>query len=79
MNIKEERKRLGLKQYQMARVVGLATENYNKYENGKAPLSEWRYNLACQFFKDYEKISEEKENLIKYYEQKSIDIKKKQI
>lgn len=79
MNIKEERKKLGIKQYQMARVVGLATENYNKAENGKAPLSDWRYNIACQFIIEYKKLAEDLENLIKCYEQKSIDIKKKQI
>lgn len=79
MNIKEERKKLKIKQYQMARVVGLATENYNKVENGKAQWTEWRYNLACQFIVEYKKLSEDLENLIQSYEKKSIDIKKKQI
>lgn len=77
MNIKEERKRLGLKQYQMARVVGLAKENYNKMEKGKFPMPEYRYNLICDFLRDYSKIYELIERLIKSYENKSIDIKEK--
>lgn len=67
MNIKEKRKSLGLKQREMAEVVNLTVENYNRTEKGTYILTADRQQKAIAFMNDYEKIYNEKVELINYY------------
>lgn len=67
MNIKEKRKSLGLKQREIAEVVNLTVENYNRTEKGTYVLTVDRQQKAIDFMNDYEKIYNEKVELINYY------------
>lgn len=71
MTFKEKRKLLGLTQAEVARVAGIYKENYNRFENGKSKMITKRKELVLEFFKEYESMVEEKENLIKKYEKKA--------
>ena len=64
---KELRKKYNLTQEQIARVVNLATSNYNKVENGKFVLTEDRKKKLSKFYKEYSKIYEKIEKLLKKY------------
>ena len=64
---KEIRKKYNLTQKQIAQVVHLAIENYNKVENGKFELSEDRKKKLSQFYKEYSRIYEKIEKIFKKY------------
>ena len=64
---KELRKKYNLTQEQIARVVNLATSNYNKVENGKFVLTEDRKKKLSKFYREYSKIYEKIEKLLKKY------------
>lgn len=64
---KELRKRYNLTQEQIAKVVNLATSNYNKVENGKFVLTEDRKKKLTKFYKEYSKIYEKYEKLLKKF------------
>lgn len=64
---KELRKKYNLTQEQIAKVVNLATSNYNKVENGKFVLTEDRKKKLSKFYKEYSKIYEKIEKLLKKY------------
>lgn len=69
MNIKEKRKSLGLTQEECARVCGVNHPNYNRFERGKSKMRTPKQEKLLRFFNDFERIAQEKEILIKYYEE----------
>lgn len=65
--IKNLRKKYGLTQAEVAEVIDITPQNYNIMEKKGTYLTEARYNKLIKFYKDYDKVYEDKKNLINYY------------
>jgi DNA-binding XRE family transcriptional regulator len=65
--IKNLRKKYGLTQAEVAEVIDITPQNYNIMETKGTYLTEARYNKLIKFYKDYDRVYEDKKNLINYY------------
>ena len=65
--LKNLRKKYGLTQTEVAEVLGITMQNYNILEKKGIYLTDARYNKLIKFYKDYDRVYEDKKNLINYY------------
>ena len=67
MNLKDLRKKYNLTLREIAPVAGLTLQNYALWENGKAEAQQYRLDNLVEFYKEYDKVFKQQQELMDKY------------